>query len=93
MFLAIDQLDAGLQFAVRRGLARAAAALADPGDDHLEAAVLDRVLLDVAAAQADEAVARQRLVVVVADPAGGQLVGRDVVDQLARRVVGKRSWP
>ena len=40
---------------------------------------------DDAAAQADQAVARERLVVVVANPAGRELVGRDVVDQRPSR--------
>jgi hypothetical protein len=96
--LAVDLLDvlrdhelhAGLELRVRRRLARTAAALAEAAHDHREAAVLDRVLLHDAAAQADQAVARQRLVVVVADPARRQFVGRDVVDQLARWVVAQR---
>ena len=49
-----DELDAGRLLGVRRGLARRAAALREPGDDDGEAAVLDLVLLDRAFAQADE---------------------------------------
>ena len=50
-----DELDAGLELGVGRRLARAAAALAAPADDHAEAAALDRVFLDDSAAQADQA--------------------------------------
>ncbi len=81
-----DELDARLQLAVGRGLAARAAALRDTADDDAEAAGLDRVFQDLAAAQADQAVPGEGLVVVVADPAGGQLVGRDVRDQRAIRV-------
>src|SRR5690606_8089401 len=77
-----DELHAGLQLAERRGLAARAAALRQSADDDREPAVPDRVAFDVSATQADEAVARERLVVVVAHPAGRDLVGRDVVDQL-----------
>ena len=74
---------------VRRGLARAAAALARTADDHLEAAVAHRVARDDVAAQPDQAIARQRLVVVVAGPGRRQLVGRDVGHERARRIEGQ----
>ena len=77
-----DNLHARLEFAVGRSLTRTTAAFRHPADDQAEAAVLDCIDLDVAATQTDEAVARQRLVVVVADPSRRELVGADVVDQL-----------
>ena len=58
-----------------------AAALGDAADDDAEAAVLDGVLLDDAAAEADQAVPSERLVVVVANPPGGDLVGGDVREE------------
>ena len=42
----------------------------------------------LAAAQADQAVSAERLVVVVANPRGGDLVGRDVREQRRKRAVG-----
>ena len=48
------------------------------------------VLLDHAAAQADQAISRERLIVVVANPPGGDLVGRDVRDQASRGVERER---
>src|SRR6185437_1082748 len=76
-----DELHARLALGVGRRLARAAAALRAAADDDAEAAVLDVVLLHDAAAQADQAVPGEGLVVVVTDPSRGQLVGRDVVDE------------
>ena len=42
--------------------------------------------VDLAAAQADQAVTRERLVVVVANPSGRELVGRDVRHERAVRI-------
>src|SRR5262249_28824137 len=76
-----DDLHARLELRVRRRLAGAAAALGSAADDDAAAAALDVVLLDRPAAQPHEAVPGERLVVVVTDPAGRQLVGGDVVDE------------
>ena len=56
---------------------------------------LDRVLGHLAAAQAHQAVVAQRLVVPEAHPTGRELVGGDVVDELARGVeahMGLALW-
>ena len=95
--LAVDPLDvlgdhdadAGGPLRVGRRLAAGAlpAALARHGGD--EAAVGDVVLADrllAARPQADVRIAAERLVEVVADPGGRDLVGADVVAQLDRRV-------
>ncbi len=76
-----DDLDPRLALRVRRRLARAPAPLRAPADDDLEPPTLDGVALDDAAAQPDQAVPSERLVVVVTNPARGQLVGGDVVDE------------
>src|ERR1019366_3159812 len=54
---------------------------ADAAHDDREAAVLDGVGLDLAAPEADEAVTPERLVVVVANPARRDFIGRDVAEQ------------
>ena len=81
-----DELHAGLELAVRRGLAARAAALRSAADDDAEAAGLDRVLADLAAAEADQAVASERLVVIVANPSRRELVGGDVGYERALRI-------
>ncbi len=85
--------DAAGQLGVGRRLARRAAALRAPAHDRPEAPALDGVFGDDPAAQAHQAVTRQRLVVIVTSPARGELVGRDVVEQLARRVEGEGDAP
>ncbi len=76
-----DELHSRLELAVRRGLPARAAALGDAADDDAEAAALDAVLLDDAAAEADQAVPSERLVVVVANPPRRELVGGDVREE------------
>src|SRR2546430_939684 len=82
------QLDAGAHLGVRGLLARRALATplaADRGD---EAAALHRPPRDrelVAALQAQVGEVAEGFVVVVADVGGGDLVGRDIVAQLAGR--------
>ncbi len=81
--------DAAGELGVGGGLARRAAALRAPARHRPEAAPQHRVAGDGAAAQAHQAIAREGFVVIVTSPARRQLVGRDVVEQLARRVVGE----
>jgi hypothetical protein len=86
-----DELHSARQLAVRRGLARAAAPLRRAAHDDAEAAVLDRVSFDLPAAEAHEAVPGERLVVVVANPPGGDLVGGDAADErLVTRLLRER---
>ncbi len=85
-----DEPDARRELRVRSRFARRPASFRSPTDDDLEPAIFDRVLRDRAAAQTDEAIAGERFVVVVANPTGRKLVGRDVVDERARRIVKER---
>ena len=83
-----EERHAGFELAVGRGLSARAASFAGAADDHAEAAALDRVLLDLAAAEADQTVTGERLVVLVANPAWGDLVGRDAADEWALGLEG-----
>jgi hypothetical protein len=80
-----DELHSGRQLAVGRGLAARAATLRDrPLTMTPKPPFLTSSFWMTPPRKTDEAVPRQRLVVVVANPARGDLVGRDV---------GEERWP
>jgi hypothetical protein len=84
-----DQLYPRGLLRVGRGLARRPASLGEAGDDRAEIPLLDFHFLDGLLAHPDVNVLAERLVVIETDPAGRNLVGRDVVHQRSFRVVGQ----
>jgi hypothetical protein len=76
-----DEADAGDELGVGRRLSRRAAAFRATAHHYFEATFFDVIDGDDSAPQADQTIASQLFVVVIAGPRRSELVGRDVVEE------------